>query len=90
MYSLETISMSIVANFIKLRAISTITAGEEALYAPFCADIDCYECPCGTDIGGCSIRTALNCNYISDIPWKDLDLYISVKFPKEIYPELYI
>lgn len=90
MYSLETISVSIVANFIKLRAISTITASEEASYAPFCVDIDCYKCPCGTDTGNCSIRVALNCNSISDIPWKDLDLYINAKFPKEIYPELYI
>lgn len=87
---LENIPITIVANFIRLRAMSTLTTCEEAMYAPFCADIECYKCPCGTDTGHCSIAIALHCDYVSHIPWKELDLYIKVRFPKETYPELYI
>ena len=87
---LENIPITIVANFIRLRAMSTIAVGEEALYAPFCSNIECYKCPCGTDTGYCSIVTALNCDYVSHVPWKDLDLYVKTRFTKEAYPELYI
>ena len=90
MCSLENIPITIVANFIRLRAMSTLTTCEEAMYAPFCADIECYKCPCGTDTGCCSIVTALNCDYVSHVPWKDLDLYVKTRFTKEAHPELYI
>lgn len=39
MCSFENIPISIIANFIRLRAMSTETICEEAMYAPFCADI---------------------------------------------------
>ena len=85
----EAVPISVIANFIKLKSLDRVDLND-AMY-PYCQGLQCMQCPCYDFISSdsaCSIVTALNLNYISEVPWTEFNKSVENTYSLSKHPEL--
>lgn len=90
-FAFKSVPISVIANFIKLKSLGKVDLND--VRSPYCQGLECVQCPCYDFISSdnsCSIITALNLNYLSEVPWIAFNKFVENVYSSVKHPELYI
>lgn len=87
----KSIPISVIANFIKLKSLDKVDLNDAR--SPYCQGLECVQCPCYDFISSdhsCSVITALNLDYLSEVPWTEFNKFVENTYSSTKHPELYV
>lgn len=90
-FTFKAVPISVIANFIKLKSLGKVDLNN--VRSPYCQGLECIQCPCYDFISSdnsCSIITALNLDYLSEVPWTAFNKFVENVYSSVKHPELYI
>ena len=87
----KAVPILVISNFIKLKSLGKVDLNDAM--SPYCQGLECIQCPCYDFISSdsaCSIITALNLDYLSEVPWTEFNKFVENTYSLIKHPELYV
>ena len=87
----KSVPILVIANFIKLKSLGKVDLND--VRSPYCQGLECVQCPCYDFISSdnsCSVITALNLDYLSEVPWTEFNKFVENTYSLIKHPELYV